>query len=75
MLLRRRDEFHRDGVNAVTSVFGSEAFAGEDVTQVAAAIGTVNFRTLAVWVGQASHGAGDLIVKTWPAAEGVEFVF
>ena len=56
-------------------VFWGEPFANEYMTKVPAAISANNFRPAAIGIGYTKYGAGDLIVKTGPAATGIEFVF
>ena len=48
--LLRRDELHRQGVDAVSSVFRGESFAKKDVTEVTTAVSAFNLDTVSVVV-------------------------
>ncbi len=56
-------------------ILRSEAFAGEDVAQVAAAVVANNFYPSAVGVRDPFHSTGDFIIEGGPATSGVELVF
>src|SRR5688572_9899953 len=67
-------EAHRERVDAVARVLGGDAFAEEDVAEVAAAVRALDFDAHAIRVRQAFDGAGDFVVEGGPAAVGVELV-
>ena len=46
-----RDEFHREGVNAMSGIGLGKPFTEENVAQVAAAVGTLNLDSHTVGVG------------------------
>ena len=68
------DEVHRDGIDTMAGILGGEAFAFEDVAQMAAAVGTDDLDTPAVGVQDACYGSFYLVIKAGPAAERVELV-
>ena len=72
--LRRRNEPHGQGVHAVARVGLREALSKKHVAKVAAATGALDLRAEAIGVPQVGDGAGDLVIKGWPAAVGVELV-
>ena len=64
------NELHRDRIHAVACILFREEFAGKDMTKVTFAERTDNFRSAAIFIRHTIHGAGDLIIKTGPAASG-----
>jgi len=58
----------------VPGIPGREPFPLEHVAEVAPAAGTLNLGAIAIGVGDAAHGPGDLLVESGPAAMGVELV-
>ncbi len=74
LALLARPEVEREGIDAMSGVFGGKTFAFKNVAQVTAAGGAEDFRTPAVGVGTAAPGSGHFVVKTGPAAAGVELV-
>lgn len=66
------DKIHGDRVDAVTCVLWGVAFAGEDMAQMAGAIGAEYFSAATISIGDLVYCTGDLIVKTGPAAVGFE---
>lgn len=59
----------------MTRVFLGKAFPFKDVPQVASAVGTHNFGSTSVGVGDSFHAIGKMFVKAWPAAAAMEFGF
>lgn len=59
----------------MSRVFLGETFTLEDVSKVTVAFCTEYFHPVAVCISLASYGALDFIIKGWPAAVRVEFVF
>ena len=55
-------------------VFRRKPFAFEHVAQVRAAIGANNFHATAIGIQYAIYRAGYLIIKTRPAAPGIELL-
>ena len=51
-----------------------QAFAQEDVAEMTAAIGAFDLDSAAIGIGQARHGAFDLLIERRPAAVRVELV-
>lgn len=45
-----------------------KAFSEKYMAEVSATPGTLNFRSLAIGIRNAFHGAGDFIIETGPAA-------
>ena len=58
----------------MAGIFGGEALAGEDMSQVRAASNAGYLRPVPVGVGRAAHGTGNLLVKARPTAAGMEFI-
>ena len=58
----------------MADVFGGKSLSFEHMTQVAAALCTENFDSVAICVGFPSDGAFNLIIERRPAAMSVEFV-
>ncbi len=73
-LLRGRDELHGDRIHAVADVFIGEAFAFENVTEVATTARTGDLRAVSVGINRALNCAIDFVVEAGPSAAGVEFV-
>ena len=57
------------------SVFLRHLLALEDMAQMAAAVFADDLRAAAIDIRHSLHGAGNLVVKTWPATVAVKFVF
>ena len=55
-------------------ILGRMFFAGEDMSQMCAAVIADNFGPLAVAVRDSSDGARYFVVEAGPAAAGVEFI-
>jgi hypothetical protein len=49
-------------------VFFGESFANKNMTQVTAAIGANNFRSMAIGIRYSFHCPWNFIIETWPAA-------
>jgi len=58
----------------VTRVLFCEVLANKNVSQVGAAVGTLNLRSHPIWVRQLFHCAGDFVVEAWPATVGFKLV-
>jgi hypothetical protein len=69
-----RHKIHRQRVNAVTRVLLGEVFADKNVSQMGAAVCTLNLRAHPIRVRQPLHSAGDFVVETWPTAVGFKLV-
>jgi hypothetical protein len=59
----------------VPRVSFGEVLACKYVSQVGAAVCTLDFCSLPIWVGLANDGAWDFVVEAWPAAVGFKLVF
>ena len=58
----------------MTRVLFCEVLADKNVSQVGAAVGTLNLRSHPIWVRQLFHCAGDFVVEAWPATVGFKLV-
>ncbi len=56
-------------------IFFGEVLACEDVSEVGATVGALNFCSHAVGVRFSYDGAWDFVVEAWPAAVGFKLVF
>ena len=57
-VLRGRDEFHRQWVDAVPRVLRIQPLSEEDVAEVTPADGALELGAVTVRIGQPPHGAG-----------------
>ena len=73
--LTRVVELHRHRIDAVACVLVGQAFACEDVPQVAAAVAADDLDSPAVCIGFSMDGAFDLVVEARPATPGMKLVF
>lgn len=56
-------------------IFLGELFALENMPKVSSAIVTYYFNPSAIHIGYPFHSARNFIVKTWPPAAGMKFIF
>jgi hypothetical protein len=68
-------EFQGKGIDAVAQILRSQAFSIENVSQMASAAGACDFRAPPAARMDACDGVRQGIIKTGPAASGIEFVF
>ena len=61
-----RYKIYRQRVNAVTRVLLCKTLADKNVSQVGAAVSTLNLRSHPIRVRQPFNGAGDFVVEDWP---------
>jgi len=61
-----RYKIYRQRVNAVTRVLLCKTLADKNVSQVGAAVSTLNLRSHPIRVRQPFNGAGDFVVEAWP---------
>ena len=62
------DEAHGDGVNTMACVFCGKSLAGEDVSEMCAAMVADNFHTHPVGIRDPFYGAFNFVVEAWPPA-------
>ena len=56
----------------MTRILLGEVFADKNMSQVGAAVCTLNLGAHPIWVRQPLHSAGDFVVETWPTAVGIK---
>ncbi len=54
----------------MTRVLIGEVFADKNMSQVGAAVCTLNLGAHPIWVRQPLHSTGDFVLETWPTAVG-----
>lgn len=69
------NKIHRHRINTVPCIFFGEVLASEDVSEVGAAVGALDFRSPSIRVRKPFNCAWNLVVEAWPSAVCFKLVF
>lgn len=67
------NKFHRQRIDAMSRIFFGQMFALKHMTQMAVAVCAGNFGAGPIGIRCALHSTRNFLIKTWPAAAGMEF--